>query len=186
MKFKSHIPIQIDIDGEEELRLGVKRLNYEEASEFRAKLKEAQNAAEDKSSELWGQLLRDCLRRFVRLECKLTVECADGEIEIRKAEDLLDYFGGFPGVLGQIIYSTMAQHSLTELQKKVLKLRTDCSSSSAAQEKDPPGQRPETTAAGAGNGDFVANEDAPGPVQSQSGSTEEETPSSSTSARSCH
>lgn len=187
MKLKSYIPIQIDIGEEEKLLLGVKRLNYEEANELRAKLKECENAKEDKASELLGQFLHDSFRRFVRLECKMIMDCADGEIEIRKAEDLLEFFGGMPKVMTEIICSILAQNSLSELQKKVLPLVIGSSPSSVEPEKDPAGPKPVTTAPSAGSESSAGNGDAMRPADTPSGSMQgEKGPSSSTNAQSVY
>ena len=187
LKLKSHIPIKVDIGEDEALALGVKRLTYEEGVKLRAKWKETENAKAEEKDELWGSLLADSFRRFLRLECEIVIECADGDMEIRRAEELLEFFGGEPTILNEIFFSIIAQSGLTKLQKKVLSSVIASKRSSGEPEKDPAGQKQETTAESAGSEGSASNGDATSEVSDPSGSTDlPENQSSSTSARSVH
>lgn len=192
MRIKSFIPIKIDIGEEEKLALGVKRLTFAEATELRAKWKEAENAPEEKKTELWAPLLLDSFRRYLRLECEVIVECADGEVKLRKAEELLEFFGGATGILNRIFFSIMLENSLTPEKKRLLQWDSVTKPSSPELEKEAPGPKPETTATSAGNGASAEPEVATPPETAPSGSTDPatETPddpsSSSTNVRSLH
>ena len=187
MKLKSHIPLKVDIGEEEQLALGVKRLSYDEGVQLRAKWKEAENAKEGEETELWGALLSDSYKRFLRLDCEIIIECADGDMPIRKPAELLDYFGGEPRILNEIFFSILAQSGLTALQKKALKLLAASKLSSGEPEKDQAGPKPETTATSAESADSASNGDATSEVSDPSGSTDpSKPPSSPTNARSVH
>lgn len=181
MKLKSHIPIKIDIGEGEELALGVKRLTYEEAVKLRAQWKEAENATADKKDEVWGSLLLESFRRYVRLQCEVIIECSDGDVVMKKAEELLEFFGARTGVLNEIFFSILAQSSMSGLQKKLSLSRIASSLSSGEPKRAAPGTSPGTTATSAGNGASAESEGASSEAPAPSGSTEgETTPSSST------
>jgi len=184
VRLKSHIPITIEIEDGLELPLGVKRLNYDEGVELRARYKEASNAKGEESDALWGALLLDSFRRYLRLECEIVIECSDGEVKLRKAEELLDFFGGRPILLVTIFLAILSQNGLSPEKKRRLRAAIASSPSSGERETDPVGQKPETTATSAESGDSAGNGDAPAPLEtSPSGSTDGEMtaqPSSST------
>jgi hypothetical protein len=175
LRIRSHIPIKVDIGEDEELALGVKRLTFEEATKLRARWKEAENAPGETKQEVWGLLLLDCFRKYLRLECEVIIDCSDGEVPLKKAEELLDFLGARTGVLNDIFFSILAQSSMTGLQKKLSLLRTASSPSSDEQKMAPPGPKLETTATDAGNGDSAGSADATPQEPSPSGSTDGET-----------
>ena len=191
LKLKSHIPIKIDIGEAEELPLGVKRLNYDEGVELRARYKEASNAKGEESDALWGALLLDSFRRYLRLECEIVIECSDGEVKLRKAEELLDFFGGRPILLVTIFLAILSQNGLSPEKKRLLRSAIASLPSSEGPEKDPAGEQPETTATSVESADSADNGDAPSEVRAPSGPTDQETktegpPTSSTNAPSVH
>lgn len=188
MRIGSHIPIKVDVGDEGEIALAVKRLTYEESTKLRSKWKAAENAKEEEKDELWGELLLDVMRRYVRLDCELVVECADGDVEIRKGENaskLLDYFGGKAATLNEIFFSLLAQNSLDALKKKGFLRPIASKRSSPAPEKEAHGPKPETAAESAESADSAGSGDATKEASGPSGSTDPPTdPSSSTNARS--
>jgi hypothetical protein len=152
----------------------VKRLTFEEATKLRARWKEAENAPEETKQEVWGMLLLDSFRKYLRLECEVIIDCSDGEVPLKKAEELLDFLGGRTGVLNEIFFSIIAQNSLSAAKKNLLRSAIASKPSSEEPERAVPGTKHETTATSAGNGDSAASEAASRPEPSQSGSTDGE------------
>lgn len=183
MKLKSHIPIEIDIGESEKLKLGAKRLTFGEANALKAQYRAAQNAKGEASEEAWSELIRECFKKYVRLENEVVIELADGEEKLRKAEDLLDFFGGDFTMLVSVVLSVISQSAI-DVEKKMRSPRpTVLPPSSGGQERALPGPSPETTATSAENGDSAETGGASSPAEIPSGSTDPETtPSSSTSA----
>lgn len=193
MKIKSHIPITVDVGEAEALRLGVKRLNFEERSKLRACWAAMTNMKGEEQEEAYGELIADAFRKYIRLDSTVEVEFADGEVtKLRKAEELLEFFGGTPHIGREVFFQVLGQNSLTEDQKKALRRLGGSSASSEGPEEVPVGETPDPTATSAELADSASSEDAPAPPEtSPSGSTEPETktedpPSSSTNARSVH
>lgn len=179
MKLKSHIPITVDIGESEPLKLGVKRLGIDEKTKLTAKQRVAENAKDEERDDAWVALIIESFRRYVRVEGELIIECEDGDISVKKGEDLLTYFGGSLVILREIFTQLLIQNSLTDDQKKALRSLGGSSASSEGQEKEVPGEKPAPTATRAENVAFAETAGATDPETAQSGSTDQ---SSSTSA----
>lgn len=177
MKLKSYYDAEIDVGEDEPLRIGIKRLTWEEATKLKAAWREAEQKKEDE--EAWARMLLDVFRRFVKIRSKVVVELEDGEVEVKRGEELLDLFGGRPTILVNIFLKVLAQNSLSEKERKNLRRLIASSPSSGGSKKEAHGPKPETTAESAEHEDSAVNVGATSQTRIPSGSTEPGTPSSS-------
>lgn len=176
LKISSHIPIKLDIGDGQFLELGAKRLNFKEAADLKAKYRSAQNAkGEGEECEaLWAELIELCFKRYLRIESEVELELADGVEKIKKAEDLLEVFGGKYGLLVAAVLGVISQSSIDQEKKLLSPLPGDLPPSSDGPEKEVPGQKREPTATSAGNGDSAESEGATPQEATPSGSTDGE------------
>ncbi|HXV60652.1 MAG TPA: hypothetical protein VEK15_08160 [Vicinamibacteria bacterium] len=177
MKLKSYYDADIEIGEEEPLKLGIKRLTFEENTKLKAAWREAEQKKEDE--ELWGRLLLDTFRKYIKIRSKVIVELDDGEAEVKRGEELLDLFGGRPAILATIFLRVLAQNSLSEKERKNLRRLIASSPSSGGSKTEAHGPKPETTAESAESEDSAVNVGATSQTRIPSGSTEPGTPSSS-------
>jgi len=183
IRIKSHIPIKLDIGDDQFLVLGAKRLNFKEATNLKAQYRAAQNAKDEEGEPLWAELIELCFKKYLRVESVVELELADGVETIKKAEDLLEVFGGKFHLLVAAVLGVVGQNSIDEEKKLPSPSPTASSPSSEEPSPEAPGTKPETTATSAEPGDSVGSEDASSQETPPSGSTEAwTTPSSSTNA----
>ena len=194
MKLKSYYPAEIDVDGET-MKIRVKRLNFSEGSELRAKIREAQSAkAKDEGDGVFGEdLVSEIIRSYVTVAGKLSIEEEDDDgnvvntVRVKTGAELLDAFGGRNEILLAMYAAVMRQNNLTEKEKNASSSPTGSAPSSGGHEKDQAGPKRATTAASAGSAGSAGNGDATSQASDPSGSTDDKTrPSSPTSARSFH
>lgn len=190
LQLKSYYPAEIDVDGET-MKIRVRRLNFAEGSELRAKIRQAQAAKakeEDDDGLFSEELVSSSIREYVSVESNVVIEDLDGnERPVKTGEDLLDAFGGRRETLLAMYMAVLRQNSLTVEEKNDSSSPTGSGPSSGGQEKEAAGPKPATTAAGALNGGSVGSGDATSAASGQSGSTGlNRPPSSRTSARSFH
>ncbi len=194
MKLKSYYPADIDVDGET-MKIRVKRLNFSEGAEMRAKIREAQSAkAKDDGDGVFGEdLVSETIKSYVTVVGKLYIEEEDDDgkvvntARVKTGAQLLDAFGGRNEILLAMYAAVMRQNTLTEKEKNVSSSPTGSKPSSGGHEKEVAGPKPATTAASAGSAGSAGKGDATSRAIDPSGSTEDKTPPSSpTSARSFH
>lgn len=103
---------------------------------------EKQAAVEEEFSQ---QFMREALRQYVSVEVNQLM-MGDGRTPLTTGEQLLDRFGGRADVLQAVLQAIQIENTLSEDQKKRLRLRFASASSSDESTRVAPGGGPATTA----------------------------------------
>ena len=195
MKLKSYYPAEIGVDGET-IKIRVKRLNFSEGSELRAKIREAlaAKAKDDGDDGVFSEnLVSETIRSYVTVAGKLSIEEEDDDgtvvntVRIKSGAELLDAFGGRNEILIAMYRVVLLQNSLTEKEKNASSSPTGSKPSSGEPEKVAVGPKRATTAASAGSAGSAGSGDATSRASDPSGSTDDKKrPSSPTSVPSLH
>jgi len=173
LRVKSYIPITADLGEDEPAKMSVKRLTLSELTELRARYKAVLNSKpEEEESRDWKALLDDTFTKYLRIESPITVETAEGDIELRP-DQLCEYFAAQnPGKLMDLFVEIMNQSSLDDKKKLTSSSPTDSRHSSPEQSQEAPGHKQETTVEHVGSVGSALEEDATLQARHPSGSTD--------------